>query len=64
MGSASPTGRAVTLELIAAGIAAGVMAALAPLLALVYGQTELLAPALAVALVLPGMALQAPVWVF
>lgn len=56
--------KAFTLELIASGVAALCLAALAPLLALVYGQGELLAPALALALVLPGLALQAPVWVF
>ncbi len=56
--------RAFTLELIAAGLATLAMAALAPILALVYDRGELLAPALALALVLPGMALQAPIWVF
>lgn len=56
--------RAFTLELIASLAAAVCMAALGGLLALVYGRDELLAPALALALVLPGLALQAPVWVF
>ena len=56
--------RAFTLELIASLIAAVCMAALGGLLALAYGREELLAPALALALVLPGLALQAPVWVF
>ena len=40
------------------------MLAIAPILALVYGESDLLAPGLALALVLPGLALQAPVWVY
>jgi hypothetical protein len=56
--------RAFTLELIASFAAALCMAGLGGLLALAYGREELLAPALALALVLPGLALQAPVWVF
>ena len=56
--------KAFTLELASAGVAMALSAAIAPLLVLLYGEDELLAPALALALVLPGFALQAPAWVF
>ncbi|MDX6581343.1 MAG: hypothetical protein QOI10_527 [Solirubrobacterales bacterium] len=56
--------RAFTLELGAALIATLAMAVLAPVLALVYGDASLLAPALVIALVLPGLALQSPIWIF
>ena len=56
--------KAFTLELLATGAAVALMAALAGLLVLAYGRDELFAPALTLALVLPGIALQAPVWVF
>ena len=41
-----------------------ISAALAPLLALLYDEPELIAPMLALALILPGLALQSPIWVF
>src|SRR4051794_25737 len=56
--------KAFTLELIASLILMFVLAALAPLLALAYGESELLAPGLAMALLLPGLALQAPIWIY
>ena len=56
--------KAFTLELIAALILMVVLAALAPLLALAYGESELLAPGLAMALLLPGLAFQAPIWIY
>ena len=57
--------KAFTLELIASrGRGAVRWPCSPPLLALAYGRDELLAPALALALVLPGLALQAPVWIF
>ncbi len=56
--------KAFTLELASAVIALGLMAALAPALVALYGEDELLAPALVLALALPGLALQAPTWVF
>jgi len=56
--------KAFTLELLASFVGALCMVALACLLALAYGQDQLLAPGLALALVLLGLAFQAPVWVF
>jgi O-antigen/teichoic acid export membrane protein len=41
-----------------------VCALVAPLLALAYDETELIAPMLVLSLILPGLALQSPVWVF
>lgn len=55
--------RAFTLELLASLVLMVVLAALAPLLAFAYGQHELLAPGLAIALVIPALALQAPIWI-
>lgn len=56
--------KAFTLELLFAGFFWAVMCALAPLLALAYGQWELVVPALVLGLVLPTSALQSPTWVF
>jgi O-antigen/teichoic acid export membrane protein len=56
--------KAFTLELASTGIATVLMALAAPLLALIYGEHELLAPGLVLALTLPGLALQAPAWVY
>lgn len=56
--------KAFTLELIYAAIFTLLLVAGLPLLALAYGRWDILPPGLAVALVLPGLALQAPLWVF
>ncbi|MGH2923396.1 MAG: oligosaccharide flippase family protein [Solirubrobacterales bacterium] len=56
--------KAFTLDLLFAGLFFVLMCAVAPLLALAYGQWELVAPALALAVVLPTSALHSPVWVF
>ena len=56
--------KAFTLELISTAIMLGVALVAAPLLGLVYGRDELVAPTLVFALLLPGLALQAPIWVF
>lgn len=56
--------KAFTLELIFAGIMFAGMLVLAPALALAYGQPEVLLPTLAMSLMLPGLALQSPSWVF
>lgn len=56
--------KAFTLEVLFSLLLVVAMLALAPLLALAYGQNELLAPGLAISLVIPGFALQAPIWIF
>jgi len=56
--------QAFTLELASTAVAMAICGLLAPLLALVYGEPELIAPMLALALILPGLALQSPIWVF
>src|SRR5436190_3057859 len=52
--------RAFTLELGAGVGLAALMAAIAPLLGVVYGRPELVAPALVLALMMVGSSLQAP----
>lgn len=56
--------RAFTLELASALAAMVACAILGPLLALLYDEPDLIAPTLALALLLPGLALQSPIWVF
>jgi O-antigen/teichoic acid export membrane protein len=56
--------KAFTLELGSAAAMMAITALLAPLLALLYDEGELIAPLLALALILPGLALQSPIWVF
>lgn len=56
--------KAFTLEVMLTGIFVVLLALAVPLVALVYGHEELLAPGIVVALMLPATALQAPVWVF
>jgi PST family polysaccharide transporter len=56
--------KAFTLELASAGIMMLICAGIAPLLALIYDETQLIAPMLVLSLILPGLALQSPVWVF
>jgi len=55
--------KAFTLELLSSGILMAAMVVAAPLLALLYGERELLAPGLAIAAILPAFALQAPIWI-
>ena len=55
--------RAFTLELIATGAYGVVVAALIPVLALVYGEPKLVAPAAFTLLMLPAAVLQAAIWV-
>jgi len=56
--------KALTLEFISAGILLIAMLAVMPLLTLAYGRGDLLLPGMAIALMVPGLALQAPVWVY
>ena len=56
--------KAFTLELGSAVIGIALMGVLAPLLVLLYDEGDLLAPLLALSLTLPGLALQAPTWIF
>jgi O-antigen/teichoic acid export membrane protein len=56
--------KAFTLELVSAGVLVCMMGALLPILALAYGQSEILAPGFVLMLVLPGLALQLPIWTF
>jgi O-antigen/teichoic acid export membrane protein len=56
--------RAFTLELLFSLILTVAMIAAAPLIALAYGRQELFLPALAIALVIPSIALQSPLWIF
>jgi len=56
--------KAFTLELIYAACFTVLMVALLPVLAVAYGRWDIVLPGLAVALVIPGLALQAPLWVF
>lgn len=56
--------RAFTLELMVTGLLALLVATAIPLVALVYGEHEIVLPGLVLLLVLPALALQAPLWVF
>jgi O-antigen/teichoic acid export membrane protein len=56
--------KAFTLELGSAAVMMVICAVLAPVLGLIYGESELVAPMLALTLILPGLALQSPIWVF
>ena len=56
--------KAFTLELAFTAIFMVLLAALLPLIALVYGETKLIAPGLVIILLLPAGALQAPLWVY
>jgi O-antigen/teichoic acid export membrane protein len=55
---------AFTLELIYTGAFTVVVALAVPLIALVYGEPDLLLPGFAVLLAVPAAALQAPAWIF
>ena len=56
--------KAFTLELIYTGAFTVVVALAVPVIALVYGESELLLPGFAVLLGVPALALQAPTWIF
>ncbi len=56
--------RAFTLEAILNGALLVVAAAALPLIALAYGEPELLAPGLALLIVIPVATLQSPLWIF
>ena len=54
--------QAFSVELLLTGALLSVMAVAIPLLAFAYGRPELVAPGLVLALLLPGLAFQAPIW--
>lgn len=56
--------KAFTLELIFTGIFTGLLLAAVPVITVIYGQPELLAPGFVFALMLPAGALSVSVWVF
>lgn len=56
--------KAFTLELMASGVFTLLLLAIVPLLALITGESELLAPGVAIALSMPAISLQTPLWVF
>jgi O-antigen/teichoic acid export membrane protein len=56
--------KAFTLELAFNGLFTLVLAASIPLVALVYGQPDLLAPGLVLCLAVPAVAFQTPTWVY
>jgi PST family polysaccharide transporter len=56
--------KAMTLELLFAGLVLLVGIALVPALAVLFDQPRIVAPALVALLVVPAQALQAPLWIF
>ena len=56
--------KAFTVELVFTAAFAVLLLAAVPLLAVIYGEPEILAPGLVMALALPAGVLQAPLWVF
>jgi O-antigen/teichoic acid export membrane protein len=56
--------KAFTLELLLGCIVMALFIVLAPVLAVIYGEPKLVAPALVLALTMPLSALQVPTWVF
>lgn len=56
--------KAFTLEAMLTGLFMLLLLAALPLMVLVYGETQLLAPGLVLVLVLPAGVLQAPLWVY
>jgi PST family polysaccharide transporter len=56
--------KAFTVELVFTALLALILLAAVPVIALVYGRSELLAPGIVVALMVPAGALAAPIWVF
>src|SRR5881394_1646538 len=56
--------RAFTLEAMFLGVFALLLAAAIPVMAVVYGRSDVIAPAVALMALFPAAALQAPVWIF
>jgi O-antigen/teichoic acid export membrane protein len=56
--------KAFTLELLVTGAFTLVLLAAVPVLALVTGESELIAPGIAIALSMPAISLQTPLWIF
>jgi polysaccharide transporter, PST family len=56
--------KAFTLELIFSGAFFVLIVAAVPLLAVIYGQPEIVAPGLVMALIVPAYVLQVPIWVY
>lgn len=56
--------KAFTLELLVTGIFTLLLLALVPVIAIVYGQSEIILPGVVVSLMLIGGVLQTPFWVF
>ena len=56
--------KAFTLELIFSAAFFVLVLAIVPALALIYGQPELVAPGLVMALIVPAVVLQVPIWVY
>jgi O-antigen/teichoic acid export membrane protein len=56
--------KAFTIELLLTGLFVLVLAAAVPLLALIYGTHQIIAPGFAICAILPALALQSPVWVY
>jgi O-antigen/teichoic acid export membrane protein len=56
--------KSFTLEILTAGIMMSLAILLAPVLALLYDEPDLIVPMLVLSLMLPGLAAQAPIWVF
>ncbi len=56
--------KAFTVELLCTGLLLALVLLVIPLMALVYAQPRIVAPALVLALALPASALQSPLWVY
>jgi len=56
--------KAFTMELLLTGVFVVVLAAAVPLLSVIYGTRQIIAPGLAICAILPALALQSPVWVY
>jgi polysaccharide transporter, PST family len=56
--------KAMTFELALSGVVLVAGVALVPALAAIFGEPEIIAPALVALLVVPAQALQAPLWIF
>jgi O-antigen/teichoic acid export membrane protein len=56
--------KAFTLELLATGVFTLLLLAAVPVLALITGESKLIAPGIAIALSMPAISLQTPLWIF
>jgi O-antigen/teichoic acid export membrane protein len=56
--------KAFTLELIYSGLCMLVLIPILPLLGLAYGRSDFVVPGLVLMLVIPALALQAPIWIY